>query len=350
MFVDVRCPENLTPAELDGYLEKGWFRMGQTVFTTNWLNFKDTFYSAIWLRLRLRDYIPDNTQKKLAQRNGNFHFEVRPASITPEKEVLYLRYKQSVPFEGSMSLQALLLGNHERNIFNSYEVAIYDGSKLIGIGFFDLGQNSAMGISSVYDPDYKKYSLGKYLIYRKVQYCLEQGLDYFYPGYFVPGYRAFDYKLSMGTPNIEYLELSTDRWRSLAEFSTTLVPIDVMRRKLIELRQWLIRCSLESEVLFYDYFYANQTPELSGAELFDYPLFLTTSALMNSWTMVTFDVRTDHFQMLKCYPVLTPPSPSQVPGYYSEYVLKAEDVVYSTPSMKEMATAVIAVNAPSTTN
>lgn len=346
MFVDVRCPENLTPAELDFYLEKGWFRMGQTVFTTNWLNFKDTFYSAIWLRVRLNDYIPDSTQKKLLQRNSRFHVEVRPASVTPEKEVLYLRYKQSVPFEASMSLQALLFGNHERNIFNSFEVVVYDGPKLIGVGFFDLGAESAMGISSIYDPEYKKYSIGKFLIYQKMQYCRQQGLSYFYPGYFVPGYPAFDYKLSIGTPQIEYLELSTDRWRPLSEYSATLVPIDVMRRKLIELRQWLIKCSVDSEVLFYDYFYANQTPELSGAELFDFPIFLTTPSLMNSWTMITYDVRMDHFQMLKSYPVLTPPSPSQAPGYFSEYVLKVEDVVFSTPNMKEMATALIAVNAP----
>jgi len=101
MFVDVQCPDRLEPAALDDYLERGWFRMGQTIFTTNWLNFRDTFYSAIWLRVLLDNYVADNTQKKLMQRNSRFHTEIRPAIITIEKELLYIRYKQSVPFEAS---------------------------------------------------------------------------------------------------------------------------------------------------------------------------------------------------------------------------------------------------------
>ncbi|MEJ0033540.1 MAG: hypothetical protein WDO15_25805 [Bacteroidota bacterium] len=85
MFVDVHCPDRVEPAALDDYLERGWFRMGQTIFTTNWLNFRDTFYSAIWLRVLLDDYTEDHTQKKLLQKNSRFHTEIRPSVITIEK-------------------------------------------------------------------------------------------------------------------------------------------------------------------------------------------------------------------------------------------------------------------------
>jgi hypothetical protein len=88
--------------------------------------------------------------------------------------------------------------------------------------------------------------------------------------------------------------------------------------------------------LYYDYFYANQTPELSGSELLDFPMFLVTEKSMNEWTIVVFDVRYDKFQLMKCYPVLTPPSPTVVPGYYSEYVLKSEETVYATASVEHM--------------
>ncbi|MBA4056534.1 MAG: arginyl-tRNA--protein arginylyltransferase, partial [Marivirga sp.] len=53
MFAQVHSPEKLLPRELDAYLEQGWFRMGQTIFTTNFLNFKNEFYSALWLRIML---------------------------------------------------------------------------------------------------------------------------------------------------------------------------------------------------------------------------------------------------------------------------------------------------------
>ena len=31
MFAEAHTPEELTPQQLDTYLEKGWFRMGQTI-------------------------------------------------------------------------------------------------------------------------------------------------------------------------------------------------------------------------------------------------------------------------------------------------------------------------------
>lgn len=336
MFVDVHCPDHLTPGELDAYLEHGWFRMGQTIFTTNWLNFKDTFYSAIWLRLALNRYTTSSTEKKLLQRNSGFTTEVRPASITIEKELLYVRYKQSVTFEASASLQTLMFGNSESNIFDTFEVDVYDNGKLIAVGYFDIGKDSAMGISSIYDPDYKKSSLGKFLIYQKIRFCRERGLKYFYPGYFVPGYRAFDYKLDIGTPHLEFLELRTGWWRPLTEFTGNNVPVSTMVSRLNDLGKWLSRSGVESEVMFYDYFYANQTPELSGAELLDFPVFLTTPKAMNDWTIVVFDVRTDKFQLLKCYPVLTPPAPNVVRGYYSEYVLKSEETLFASQFVDEI--------------
>jgi leucyl-tRNA---protein transferase len=46
MFAQVHSPESLHPVELDRYLDNGWFRMGQTIFTTNFLNFNNELFSA----------------------------------------------------------------------------------------------------------------------------------------------------------------------------------------------------------------------------------------------------------------------------------------------------------------
>lgn len=336
MFVDVHSPDHLVPGALDAYLDHGWFRMGQTIFTTNWLNFKDTFYSAIWLRIAIDQYTSDETEKKVHRKNSGFKVEIQPATITIEKELLYIRYKQSVSFEASASLQTLMFGNSDNNIFDTKEINVFDGGKLIATGYFDLGKESAMGIASIYDPDYKKYSLGKFLIYEKIRFCRERGMKYFYPGYFVPGYRAFDYKLDIGTKYLQFLELKSGWWRPLSEFTDDNVPVNIMVSHLTELKKWLTRSGIDSEVMFYDYFYANQTPELSGAELLDFPVFLSTKKAIDEWTIIVFDVRTDKYHLLKCYPVLTPPAPNTVPGYYSEYVLKSEETVFASQFVNEI--------------
>ena len=86
---------------------------------------------------------------------------------------------------------------------------------MIAAGFFDLGKMSAAGITCIYHPAYKKYSLGKYLMYLKMAFCKEQQLQYFYPGYVVPGYNSFDYKLEIGKSAIEYFDTYTGKWLPL---------------------------------------------------------------------------------------------------------------------------------------
>lgn len=203
---------SLEPAQLDGFLSLGWFRIQQTIFTTNFLYFGDQVYDAVWLRQRLHDFISDNKCNILSKRNGRFRIEFKSAVITPAHEALYDSYKESISFEGASSLHSLLYGKSDFNVFNTQMINVYDGDALIGTGLFDLGKNSAAGICSVYDPAYKKFSLGKYMIYEKLQYCKRKNFTYFYPGYFVPGYPAFDYKLEIGKPALDYFDPLQKKW------------------------------------------------------------------------------------------------------------------------------------------
>jgi len=342
MLAQVHIPETLTARELDQYLEGGWFRMGQTIFTTNFLNFKERFYSALWLRIVLDRFLIDKTHQNLIKRNAAFKIEIKEASITPEKEELYVRYKQGISFDASPSLQHLLFGKTDQatSIYNTREINIYDGDKLIATGFFDLGTSSAAGISSFYDPAYKKYSLGKYLIYQKINYCKELGLQYFYPGYFVPGYSFFDYKLTIGKPALEYLRLTSQQWFSIHNFSIEFIPFQVMNDKLDELQQLLVQMKVESKLLSYAYFDANLVPELREAGLFDSPLFLyPVSAEMDSIhpVIVIFDVLDQQYHLVQCLSVWTSDSPNGIPEIYSSHLLKVEYELFSTKASGEMA-------------
>ena len=208
---------HLAPAQLDGFLSLGWFRIQQTIFTTDVLYFDEQQYDAIWLRVRLADFGTDKKYKILSGKNKRFRTEIKRAVVTPAHEALYNLYKESIPFEGAPSLHSLLHGKSEGNVYNTWIINVYDGGLLIGSGCFDLGNNSAAGICSVYHPAYRKFSLGKYMIYEKMQYCKRENFTYFYPGYFVPGYPMFDYKLEIGKPALEYFDPVQKRWYSFCE-------------------------------------------------------------------------------------------------------------------------------------
>lgn len=339
MFAQVHCPEILAPEELDHYLERGWFRMGQTIFTTNFLNFKNSFYSAIWLRIPLAGFTRNKTHETLLRKNKLFRIQIQPAEITPAKEALFSLYRKSISFEASASIRTLLFGKVNHNIYNTQEINLFDGEKLIACGFFDLGKKSAAGISSFYDPAYKKYTLGKFLIYLKVEYCKEIGLDYFYPGYFVPGYSLFDYKLEIGKSVLQYLEFSSTKWKSIDVFSKTSSPLQVMIHKLQLLQSCLMRHGIESKILKYEFFDANLIPELEGIVLFDFPIFLFCTGLSEE-NPIVFDIRDSHYHWIKCKSVWASTSVANPEETYSSHVFKFDHGMFSAEQADAMAAVV----------
>lgn len=206
---------HIEPAQLDNFLSIGWFRTGQTIFTTDSLYYNGRNYDAIWLRVRLDDFFPDKKYRTLEKKNSRFGIEIKKENITPAHEVLYHSYLQSIPFEAATSIHSLLYGESSLNVYDTWMINVYDNDTLIGTGCFDLGSNSVAGIFSVYDPAYKKYSLGKFMIYEKMLFCKRKNFTYFYPGYFVPGYARFDYKLELGKQSMEYFDPAQIKWFSL---------------------------------------------------------------------------------------------------------------------------------------
>ena len=246
MLAQSYTPAAINPQELDLYLAHGWFRQGQNIFTTNFLKSKGLMYSAIWLRIDLQAFSPTKTHQKLQKLNAKFRVEIRPFVLGETHENLFTQYKSGVTFEAALSLQELLLNELNYNVFDTYELSLYDQNKLIATGIFDMGESSLMGITCFYDPDYQKFSLGKYLMFLKMNFAKKRGMDYFYPGYFSPNNPVFDYKLELAKPFTEYLELSSNTWKSIREYHISNAPFEVMSLKLRNLQNLLAKQNVGS--------------------------------------------------------------------------------------------------------
>jgi leucyl-tRNA---protein transferase len=343
MLAQVHFPQQVLTDDLDRYLAEGWFRMGQTIFTTNFLNFNKNFYSAVWLRIVLNQCVQQPTFEKLKKSNSRFSLSLHPASITAEKEQLFSRYRREVSFEPSPSLHHLLFGRESAtNVFRTMEVTLHDGGELIGCGFFDIGKNSAAGISSFYDPRYKKFSLGKYLIHLKIEYCKTIGLQYFYPGYFVPGYTAFDYKLKIHPGALEYYQLRTRRWAPIKSFGPGENPIMVMKDKLTELKDVLAGAGIPSKIFQYEYYDANLVHDLSHMELFDSPVFLHYFDEFDGviQALVIFDVRDQQFHWQVVKSLWTSDVPSIQDDHFAAHLLKVEQDLLATTSAADISKVV----------
>ncbi len=228
MFEQVMYPQSLKPAALDLMLAKGWFRMGQSIFTTEFVSFNTCIYRTIWLRHVLKNYTDSISFNNLKKRNKSFQISIQKASITSQHEALFEMYKKGIHFETAQSLEQLLYGYVfiPANIYNTYEINIYNHHELIACSYFDIGHKSAEGIVAYYNPLYKSNSLGRYLIYLQIEYCKANHFQYYYPGYFVPGFSHLDYKLKIGSNCLEFFIPEEAQWIPITAYEDAGIPID----------------------------------------------------------------------------------------------------------------------------
>lgn len=206
-----QIPLTLSGEELDDYLSKGWYRMGSFLFTTDYLF--DEAHPVTWLRIDLSKLLYGNSQKKILKKNARFAVQIKPFALSAEIDELFYMYKTHIDFMmHSMSVMDYLHNLPDHNIFDTQQIEMRDGDKLIGAGFFDLGANSAAGIFNIYHPDYARFSLGKFLMMVAVQYCVDSGRRWFYPGYIVEGMKKFDYKLFLDRGATERFDRAENKW------------------------------------------------------------------------------------------------------------------------------------------
>jgi arginine-tRNA-protein transferase len=347
MYGKMIFPAHLFPEELDQYLEEAWFRMGQSIFTCAFLNFNSQFYDAIWLRLLVSGIEEDKTFLKLKKINSGFQVVVQEACLNEEKEALYQKYRLHVPFSPCESLQDLLYGQEETSIYHTYEICLYHGEKLIGLGFFDLGKHSAAGISACYDPDYKKYSIGKFLIYSKIEYCHRLGLRYFYPGYFAPGYRMFDYKLEIRNADLEYFDLVSTTWKPIQEFSFERSPLQQLRSSLQALQQTLLRHQKPSEFCTYEFYNCNLVHEFYGLDLYDSPMFIIPGGpetMHKCYPILHYNLLDNSYELLHRKGLYKFEGTHSPDGNYWRYLFSTTEVLYKASSLEEFTERIIHID------
>jgi len=207
-------PSHLTGTELDVFLAMGWYRMGQGIFTTHGIFQQEQIFRVFWLRYNLQQLAPyKKSTKKIIDNNLHFEVTIKSLAVTEEMEALYELYRAGVDFEPASNVKQWLYEAGSTNVFDTYTIEIRDGGALIAVGIFDKGKKAIAGIMNFYNPLYKKYSLGKYLMLLKIKYAQEKKIKWYYPGYIVPGYPKFDYKLFVDKPGAEIFIPEANAWQ-----------------------------------------------------------------------------------------------------------------------------------------
>ncbi len=343
-YADKNAPFVLSPESLDWYLGKGWYRMGASIFTTHFLFFQNRPFSAIWIRLDLKDFEFSKRQRKLMRRNAKlFALACNPRIIDAERNGLYKRY--AADFDGRLSptiSDSLEDYDGADTIFNTWETSIRDkvSGKLVGVSYFDIGQEAAASILGVYDPKLKSFSLGYYTMLLEIEHCLSLGLRYYYPGYVVPGYDRFAYKLRLGKS--EYFDLKTEKWHPYDEEQVSQNgPTEVQRLALNALAENLKKAiGKVSPVVIYPLFEAGLY-DVWNENYVPYPYFYPIGLdSTESLLIVAFDPKEQAYFVLQCDHLVEAQSMFN-PSYLSSFgegdfftdILSIRNLLYRTRSL-----------------
>lgn len=190
---------------LDDYLAAGYYRMQHLLFTTHHtqLGSAQKAHPVFWLRNPVKNIIEDAAASTIRKKCAGFTVTFSRAKINKEINDLYNCYIKSIDFEAAESCRIYLHDPQIENPFHAKMLQIKDGNTLIAAGYFDIGKTSQAGILNFYDPAYKKYSLGKYLMLKKLDYARDNNVEFYYTGYISTETNKFDYKLFPDKKTIE---------------------------------------------------------------------------------------------------------------------------------------------------
>ncbi len=257
MLVEVRQPKTVSPAYLDKLLSAGWFRSSSSISRLQYLCINEAVGSVINIRAKLKNYHFSRSSRKLLSQNKQrfTHTIGKITTIDQHKERLYQQQKERFEIFIMDNLSVFLYDyiRQEDSVFDTYEVCVYDGDKLVAVSFFDVGAQSVASLLGLYDADYQKDSLGTYTLLLEIEFAKAHHFTCFYPGYVIlseKGY-AFEYKLRL--ENLQFRD-AQGVWKHISDLDQERWIHHVLQEQIQLTEDRLVSKKIDYQVFLYPYF------------------------------------------------------------------------------------------------
>jgi len=186
---------------LNDALSKQGFRRSQNVLYRPSCAECTACYSA---RIRVADFTPTRSQKRIIKRNGHLTREASTPWATEEQFQLFRSYLDARHADGGMAdmdifeFAAMIEETPVRSRVIEYSRPSDEGSstrrELSAVCLTDVLDDGLSMVYSFFEPDSQINSPGTYIILDHVEIAREAGLPYVYLGFWVPGSQKMGYK------------------------------------------------------------------------------------------------------------------------------------------------------------
>ena len=247
----------------DDYLAEGYFRAAHTVRQTRYVFVDGDYFATVWSRVPLGAYALRKSHRKLLRRvRRRYTVSVGPYEQRDDQDALYATYQADHPLEVAEEVAEVLGYQAPVVPFRTYAVRLVDGDgHLAAFSCFDVGESSAASLFGAYAPAHARESLGFATMLLEMDYGRGRGLDYYYPGYCVPGLAPFAYKLRL--PDLEGRSFVDAGWEPMRDVLARPLPKDLLGAALSELEELLLSRGVPCHQLVMplaENFHANNAP------------------------------------------------------------------------------------------
>ena len=187
--------EKVSPNSMDVLWEAGFRHFGTYFFRYN-IGVLDLEYTQVLpLRVKLTEFKPSKSQKKILKKNKDLTVIIRECNIDLEKEKLFSIHAERFTSNKPNSIYTFISSESPANTpCELKEICVYDEEKLVAVSFLDIGGIASSSVYAMFHPDYSKRSLGIYTLLLEIEYSIKRGLQFLYPGYAYRKSSFYDYK------------------------------------------------------------------------------------------------------------------------------------------------------------
>jgi len=183
-----------SPARMDQLWADGWRHFGVIFLRYRTSEHGGRRYSVLPLRIDLECFGLRRSQKRILAKNRDLRVLLRPSSIDPEKEAVFERHRHRFNENVPTSLFNFMSPDPTATPCPNLELCVYHGDKLLGATFLDIGATATSAVYAFFDPAVARRSLGILMMLHSIQFSMERGCRYYYPGYAYREPFTYDYK------------------------------------------------------------------------------------------------------------------------------------------------------------
>ena len=205
---EVYRADELDGAFYESLMARGFRRSGRVVFRPRCRGCTE----CRQLRVMVNEFTPSRSMRRVVRRNVDVRVDVAESIPTAQKFALYQRYLDGQHDDTMSRSYDAFHGFLYDSPMETFEFQYHVGDRLIGVSVVDRCPGGLSSAYMYFDPDFRERSLGTFSVLREIGYCQEEGLSYYYLGFYVAQGKTMAYKARF-RPN--QILVGGDLWVSL---------------------------------------------------------------------------------------------------------------------------------------